>query len=146
MNRVKLSPGNYVLWDGDPGGIYFINTLQKDIAHIMNINNLADSYYARYEEIHGIPITIENVEICLRIKMEEEVSDFTLPEEKDYYDKNTGRIRLSQRDWMINRPDREGKVWYCHVDSECMDSIGSADIIYIHELQNFLNLTGFFVN
>ncbi len=35
-----------------------------------------------------------------------------------------------------------GRDWYCHIDNEDFESIGSADIQNVHELQHLLRLCG----
>lgn len=136
MNKEKLSIGN-VIWYGDCAWVVdSIYTPSMEVsAH--KFTNSNDTRFIKFEDIQGIQITIASVEAYLGIKMEQDKSDTTMPEEQDWYDVETHRFRLSEVWWKTNR---EGDVpaWFCHVDNNCYDSIGSADVLYINELQNFL--------
>lgn len=111
--------------------------------------------------IMGIPINITNIEKCLGIEMEEDISELPPVDIKEYYDKATHMLRvtftpytnrycpINMYNGLENVPsEREidgydiypifDGVW-CHFDNTSYDTIGSCDLLYIHELQNIIS-------
>lgn len=136
MNKEKLSIGN-VIWYGDRAWV--IDSITNMGVYTHKFEDANYFKFIRFEDIQGIQITIVSVEVYLGIKMERDETDITMPEEQDWYDVETHRLRLSNALWKTNR-NGDFSVWFCHVDNDQYDSIGTADILYINELQNFLNL------
>jgi len=135
MNKEKLSIRN-VIWYGDCAWV--VDSITNIGVYAHKFTNIDDSAHIKFEDIQGIQITIASVEAYLGIKMERDETDTTMPEEQDWYDAETHRLRLSGVWWKTNRGG-DVPAWFCHVDNNCYDSIGTADILYINELQNFLN-------
>ena len=135
MNKEKISIGN-VIWYRDCAWV--VDSITNVGVYTHKFTNVDDSKFIRFEDIQGIQITIANVETYLDIKMERDETDTTMPEEQNWYDVETYRLRLSSGWWKTNRGGNV-PAWFCHVDNECYDTIGTADILYINELQNFLN-------
>lgn len=135
MNKEKLSIGN-VIWYRDCAWVVDSITSMGVYAH--KFVSADDFTFIKLEDIQGIQITITSVEAYLGIKMERDETDTTMPEEQDWYDAETHRFRLSSVWWKTNRGG-DVPAWFCHVDNNSYDSIGTADILYINELQNFLN-------
>lgn len=134
MNKEKLSIGN-VIWYGDYAWVVDSITSMGVYAH--NFVSVDDFMFIKFEDIRGIQIAIVAVEFYLGIKMELDKTDTTMPEEQDWYDVETHRLRLSSVGWKTNRGG-DVPAWFCHVDNNCYDSIGTANVLYINELQNFL--------
>ena len=134
MNKEKLSIGN-VIWYGDCAWVVDSITSMGVYAH--KFASVDDYTFIKFENVQGIQITIASVEAYLGIKMERDETDTTMPEEQDWYDVETHRLRLSSVWWKTNRAG-DVPAWFCHVDNNCYDSIGTADVLYINELQNFL--------
>ena len=134
MNKEKLSIGN-VIWYGDYAWVVDSITSMGVYAH--KFVSVDDFMFIKFEDIRGIQIAIVAVEFYLGIKMELDKTDTTMPEEQDWYDVETHRLRLSSVGWKTNRGG-DVPAWFCHVDNNCYDSIGTANVLYINELQNFL--------
>lgn len=138
MNKERLSPNN-IIWHDKCAWVIDTFTGSGVYAHMFE--NPEIERHIPFEFIRGIQITIASVNVYLGIKMERDTSNSDCYD--DWYDEKTHTIRILMKDW-TNRPDEYGmSAKYVHVDNECMDSIGSADLIYIHELQNFLNSIGY---
>ena len=135
MNKEKLSLGN-IVWHDDCAWIVW--AINRDGIIAYKFGNLDTCKDIKFEDIQGIQITIVSVEAYLGIKMERDETDTTMPEEQDWYDVETHRIRLSSVWWKTNRGG-DVPAWFCHLDNNSYDSVGSADLLYINELQNFLN-------
>lgn len=139
MNKEKLSIGN-IIWYDDCAWIVWATNQDGVIAYRFEDRDVCKDI--KYEDIHGIQITIASIEAYLGIKMVRDVTDVSMPEEEDWYDSDTHTLRISGVWWRTNRRG-DVPAWYCHVDNNSYDSIGSADIIYLNELQNFLNSIDF---
>lgn len=91
-----------------------------------------------------ILLTIDNIKQYLNIDFEfndELLSQ--IEDRKDYYDKKTHRIRLTETNTYVNRRDMTNNpCMACHVDNNSYDTIGITDLMYIHEFQNFLASLG----
>ena len=135
MNKEKLSPGN-IIWAEDRAWVVEWIPSIGVFAH--EFGNPDNKKAIKFEDIRGIQITVASIEAYLGIKMERDVTDVSMPEEEDWYDSDTHTLRISSAWWRTNRGG-DVPAWYCHVDNNSYDSIGSADIIYLNELQNFLN-------
>lgn len=135
MRSEKLSVGN-VIWFDDCAWVILSITTESVLGYKFTKPQIKK--VIKLEDIQGIQITIASVESYLGIKMELDETDTTMSEEADWYDVETHRLRLSSVWWKTNRGG-DVPVWFCHVDNNSYDSIGTADILYINELQNFLN-------
>jgi hypothetical protein len=136
-----LSKNNVVWYDGNA---WVIKAIRNDTVYATKFGEPTVVNNFRFEDLQGIPISIENVQKYLGIEMEEWLEDREDIEDKDWYDKDTRTMRLTNTWWRSNRPaDGPYTSWFCHLDNPSMDTIGTADVIYIHELQNFLKLTGY---
>lgn len=91
-----------------------------------------------------ILLTIDNVKQYLNIDFELDDDPITQIEDcKHYYDKKTHQIRLTETNIYVNRGDiTNNPCMACHVDNNSYDTIGTADLMYIHEFQNFLASIG----
>ena len=91
-----------------------------------------------------ILLTIDNIKQYLNIDFE--LNDELLSQiedRKDYYDKKTHQIRLTETNTYVSRRDMTNNPCIaCHVDNNSYDTIGTADLMYIHEFQNFLASIG----
>lgn len=48
------------------------------------------------------------------------------------------RITLNANELFLNSYN----TWYVHIDNEDMETIGTCELTYVHQFQNFLNLLG----
>ena len=64
--------------------------------------------------------------------------NFKLHIEPHYIEWRSEDRRVTIND-LSNMEDRD---WYCHIDNESFETIGGADIQYVHELQHLLRLCG----
>ena len=91
-----------------------------------------------------ILLTIDTIKQYLNIDFELDDDPRTQIEDcKDYYDKKTHQILLTETNIYVNRRDMTNNLCMaCHVDNNSYDTIGTADLMYIHEFQNFLASIG----
>ena len=138
MNKERLSPNNIIWYNGSA---WVIDTFTATGVNAHMFENPEITKHIPFESVKGIQLTIASISVYLGIKMERDTTNSELYD--DWRDEKTHPIRILMKGWS-NRPDENGlSAKYVHVDNECMDSIGSADLIYIHELQNFLNSIGY---
>ena len=92
------------------------------------------------EDVEGIPISIEPVNTLLNLGFEKDIDIESYYDEEHYRDKSH-RITLTKTEYMVNRGGSL-PAWGIHVDNDCFDSIGSGDVVFIHEIQNFIHSVG----
>lgn len=81
------------------------------------------------EDIQPIPITTEILE----------KNGYVKDEDIRGYVSFCHRIIFHYEDEFKNT----GNSWYVHVDNNCFDSIGSIEVTYVHQFQQFLRLCGY---
>ena len=91
-----------------------------------------------------ILLTIDNIKQYLNIDFELDDELLSqIEDRKDYYDKKTHQIRLTETNTYVNRRDiTNNPCIACHVDNNSYDTIGIVNLMYIHEFQNFLASIG----
>ena len=111
-NIEKLAIGNFVRINGKLSKVY---KLEPGLVNGIEISH-----------VHGIPISKEEINNILGLELE-----------------GTNDGRWITKDGKITAAsdisNRSNGAWWFSVDNDRFETIGGADIIFIHELQNFLN-------
>ena len=132
MNKQEsqnLMIGSWVLAGGEPRQVRSIT--KKKVGVLTSNESHRQSYY-RLFEVEPIPITEE----WLMKNGFEKIGD------KDsygieVYNKELPDITIEIRK---NGSNTIGRDWFCHIDNQDCQGIACADVQYIHQLQNLLNL------
>lgn len=109
--------------------------LEGNYIHAINGNNLK---FVETEHIPSEPIEI-TPEILRAIGFEQEARDFLGYDMSDWFSLETEDYHLSLRSGLSNTKDRG---WSANIDNADFQSIGSCDLQYINQLQNFMTLVG----
>lgn len=129
MNKQHLQIGNLVSYHGHP---VQVRTVTNRKVGVLISNEHTQLCYARLHEIEPIPITKEflykNGFIIVIDKLDGYIT---------FYGKEVDGHFLEIR-FGISNTSEEHVV--CHVDNSDRCTIGSADIQYVHQLQNFLTV------
>lgn len=127
MNKQHLQIGNFVSYHGHP---VQVRSITKKKVGVLTSNEHTQLSYARFHEIEPIPITKEflykNGFIIVIDKLDGYIT---------FYGKEINENFIEIR-FGISNTSRDHVV--CHVDNCDRESIGCADIQYVHQLQNFL--------
>lgn len=129
MNKQHLQIGNLVSYHGHP---VQVRTVTSRKVGVLISNEHTQLCYARFHEVEPIPITEE----WLMKNEFEKIGD------KDnygieVYNKELPDITIEIRN---NGSNTIGRDWFCHIDNQDCQGIACADVQYIHQLQNLLNL------
>lgn len=127
MNKQHLQIGNLVSCHGHP---VQVRTVTNRKVGVLISNEHTQLCYARLHEIEPIPITKE---FLLKNGFVRELHDII--EEYHYYSKEIDGCFV---DIMFGYSNISEEHVVCHVDNSDRCTIGSADIQYVHQLQNFL--------
>lgn len=131
MNKRHLQIGNLVSLNGQAVEVRAITGRKVGV---LTDNERSRLHYARFHEVGPIPITKEFLY----------KNGFTIVIDKldgyiTFYGKEIDGNFLEIR-FGISNTSKDHVV--CHVDNSDRCTIGCADIQYVHQLQNFLNLIG----
>ena len=129
MNKQELQIGNLVSLNGHP---VQVRTVTSKKVGVLTSNEHTQLSYARFHEIEPIPITKEFLYKNGFIRVVDKLDGYITSYNKEI-DGNFLEIRFG-----ISNTSKDHVV--CHVDNSDRCSIGSADIQYIHQLQNFLSV------
>lgn len=125
MKIDELMIGNYVKCVGCKENIFQVISLFD--GDLVTIQNSDDTFDCMLDRVKPIPITIDWL---VKNGFEKEYEELCFSKEIDgYYIDITFGI--------FNRC--EGHI-VCHVDNNDRQTVGCADILYIHQLQNLLNI------
>lgn len=124
---------------------YGVKTIWKDDVYGSD-NLIADAEF--HTDIEGVPISILNMKELFNVYFEKDDDENLglFREDEDFYDEKTHTLRLTKTNTSNRGNDNDFAPWFVHVDNWCFDTIGTANVIYIHELQNFLNSIGYDIN
>lgn len=129
MNKRHLQIGNFVSLNGQT---VQVRTVTSKKVGVLTSNEHTKLSYARFHEIEPIPITKEFLYKNGFIRVVDKLDGYIT-----FYDKEVDGHFLEIR-FGISNTSKEHVV--CHVDNCDRESIGCADIQYIHQLQNFLSV------
>lgn len=130
MNKQHLQIGNLVSYHGHP---VQVRTVTRHKVGVLTSNEHTQLRYAHLREIEPIPITEEWMVKNGFEKFFDDVFEFS------YY---TKEVDGNYIDIKMNSSNISENHVVCHVDNSDRCSIANADIRYIHQLQNLLNLMG----
>lgn len=131
MNKRHLQIGNLVSLNGQTVEVRAITGRKVGV---LTDNECSRLHYARFHEIEPIQITEDWL---IKNGFEKFFDDIC--ESYHYYSKE---IDGNYIDIKMNSSNISNDHVVCHVDNSDRCTIGCADIQYVHQLQNFLNLMG----
>ena len=129
MNKQHLQIGNLVSYHGQP---VQVRTITRHKVGVLTSNKHTQLCYAHLREIEPIPITKEFLYKNGFIRIVNKLDGYITSYNKEI-DGNFLEIRFG-----ISNTSNDHVV--CHVDNSDRCSIGCADIQYVHQLQNLLNV------
>lgn len=127
MNINELMIGNYVKCVGCKDNIFQVISLFD--GDLVTIQNSDDTFDCMLDRVKPIPITIEWLVKNGFEKRHEELLDYY------YYTKE-----IEECPFRITIREISGGYFKCYLDNNALQSYGYADIQYIHQLQNLLNI------
>ena len=132
MKVEELMIGDLVKYKSKSGKIINIDTddIFDNTATIDTKNSI--DYDLDIKELKPIPITPQILEKN-GFKKRKYESMFCNNEQTEYINKDKTII-------INGLSNTTGKDWNCHIDNDDMETIGCADIQYVHELQHLLRL------
>lgn len=127
MEMQELMIGNYVKCVGCKDNIFQVISLFD--GDLVTIQNSDDTFDCMLDRVQPIPITIDWLVKNGFEKWQDELLDYY------YYTKETKDCRF-----IITIREISGGYFKCFLDNNALQSYGYADIQYIHQLQNLLNI------
>lgn len=127
MKINELMIGNYVKCVGCKDNIFQVISLFD--GDLVTIQNSDDTFDCMLDRVQPIPITIEWLVKNGFEKRREELLDYY------YYTKE-----IKDCLFCITIREISGGYFKCYLDNNALQSYGYADIQYIHQLQNLLNI------
>lgn len=128
MNKQHLQIGNIVSYHGQP---VQVRTVTRHKVGVLTSNEHTKPSYAHLRGIEPIPITEEWLVNNEFEKFYDDICEFS------YY---TKEVDGNYIDIKLDCSNIDENHVVCHVDNCYRCTIGCADIQYVHQLQNFLNL------
>lgn len=129
MNANELMIGDWVSCDGTPIRVENVHgdciNFQHDIPFVQ------EEFMIDFTEIEPIPLTPEILK-----KNGFGINDSFKPHH--LWKSTDNRVMLHDEDLYLNTFNK----WHVHVDTEDMRTIGSIELTYVHQFQQFLRLCG----
>lgn len=131
MKPTELQIGNLVFLSGQA---VKVRSITKKKVGVLTDSESTRLHYARLFEVKPIPITEEWL-----MK-----NSFTKIGIADNFGVEVYRKGLPDAIIEIkkNCSNTIGRDWFCHIDNETCQGVACADVQYIHQVQNLLNLVG----